>query len=363
MRISEDIRYAFRTLARDPGFTIPAILALALSIGATIAVFTVVKSILLEPLKLHHPEELMAVYSMRPDGQQYPFTLPNYLDLCERNHAFQDLSAQGFWNANLTGEANPERLLGVRATGNFFTMLGVQAAMGRTLVPEDARTGSPKVVVFTWSLWQRRYGGRDVVGTTVKLNGEPYTVIGVLPASFTFRSSANEFAVPLVVETDPFRGVRGSTAFLRVYGRLKPGVTREQARSDLNAVAAGLRRDFPDTTAGIVGMEPLPMQEDLVAGSRPMLSALMWAVVLVLLIACTNVASLMVAKAAARKKEIAIRAAMGGTRWAFARQMLAEGLLVTVAGGALGILVAGWGITLLVAGRQIGRASCRERGE
>src|SRR4051794_36737968 len=123
MRISEDIRYAFRALVRDPGFAVPAILALALSIGANTAVFTVVKSILLEPLKLHRPEELMAVYSMRPDGQQYPFTLPNYLDLCERSHAFESLGAQGLWNANLTGEANPERLLGVRATGNFFQML------------------------------------------------------------------------------------------------------------------------------------------------------------------------------------------------------------------------------------------------
>src|SRR5215471_19461458 len=137
-----DLRYALRALSKDPGFTIPAILALALSIGANTSVFTVVKSVLLEPLPMTQPEQLLAVYQIRPDGQQFPFNIPFYLDLCERSRVFQELSAQGFWNANLTGEANPERLLGVRATGNFFTMLGVEAAVGRTIMPEDARPDS-----------------------------------------------------------------------------------------------------------------------------------------------------------------------------------------------------------------------------
>src|SRR5215471_18474507 len=345
-----DLRYALRALSKDPGFTIPAILALALSIGANTSVFTVVKSVLLEPLPMTRPEQLMAVYQIRPDGQKFPFNIPFYLDVCERSRVFQDVSAQGFWNANLTGEANPERLLGVRATGNFFTMLGVEAALGRTIVPKDARPGSPKVVVFTWKLWQRRYGGRrEIVGSSVRLNGEPYTVIGVLPQSFTFRSAANEFAVPLVIETDPFRDARVSTAFLRVFARLKPGVTAAQASGDLERVARDLRREYPTAAAGMTTITPISMREDLTGPSRQTLTTLMWAVALVLLIACANVSSLMVAKASARRQEMAIRAAMGGTRWRMARQLLIESALLTAAGGLLGMLLAAWGVPLLLA--------------
>jgi len=345
-----DLRYAFRALGKDPGFAVPAVLALALSIGANTSVFTVMKSVLLEPLPLRNPEQLMAVQQVRPDGQKWPFNIPFYLDLCERSRVFEDVAAQGFWNANLTGEANPERLLGVRATGNFFTMLGVQAAVGRTIVAEDARPESPKVVVFTWKLWQRRYGGRrEVVGSTVRLNGDPYIVVGVLPESFTFRSATNEFAVPLVIETDPFRDARRSTAFLRVFGRLKPGVTAAQAAGDLDRVAAELRRDYPAFTSGMVTIEAMSMREDLTGPSRQTLTMLMAAVALVLLIACSNVSSLLVAKASARRREMAIRAAMGGTRWRMTRQLLVESAVLTGAGGVLGMMLGVWGVPLLLA--------------
>jgi len=346
----EDFRYAFRALWKDPGFTIPAVLALALSIGANTSVFTVVKSVLLEPLPMKQPGQLLAVYQIRPDGQQFPFNIPFYLDVRERNRVFQDVAAQGFWNANLTGEANPERLLGVRATGNFFTMLGVEAAVGRIIVPEDARPESPKVVVLTWKLWQRRYGGRrDVVGSNVRLNGEPYTVIGVLPQSFSFRSVANEFAVPLVIETDPFRDARVSTAFLRVFSRLKPGVTPAQASGDLDRVARDLRREYPTAAAGMVSIASVSMREDLTGPSRETLTTLMFAVALVLLIACADVSSLLVAKASGRRREMAIRAAMGGTRWRMARQLLIESLLLSATGGVLGVVLGVWGVPLLLA--------------
>ena len=336
------LRYAFRALWNDPGFTFPAALALALSIGANTSVFTVVKSVLLEPLALRGPEQLVAVYQIRPDGGKWPFNIPFYRDVRERNRVFEDVSAQGFWNANLTGEANPERLLGVRTSGNFFTMLGVDAALGRTIVPEDARPENPKVVVFTWKLWQRRYGGRrDVVGSIVRLNGEPYTVVGVLPQSFAFRSVANEFAVPLVIETDPFRDARRSTAFLRVFARLKPGVTAAQARGDLDRIAADLRREYPMFTAGMVTIAPVSMREDLTGPSRQTLLTLMFSVVLVLLIACANVSSLLVAKASARRREMAIRAAMGGTRWQMARQLLIESVVLSLGGGLLGMVLGG----------------------
>jgi len=346
----EDLRYAFRALWKDPGFTIPAAFALALSIGANTSVFTVVKSVLLEPLPMKQPEQLMAVYQIRPDGEKFPFNIPFYLDVRDRSRVFQDVSAQGFWNANLTGEATPERLLGVRATGNFFTMLGVQAALGRTIAPEDARPDRPKVVVLTWKLWQRRYGGRsDIVGSSVRLNGEPYTVIGVLPRSFSFRSAANEFAVPLVIETDPFRDARVSTAFLRVFARLKPGVTAAQASGDLDRVAQDLRREYPTGAAGMVTIAAVSMREDLTGPSRQTLTTLMFAVALVLLIACANVSSLLLAKAWARRQEMAIRAAIGGTRWRMARQLLIEGVLLSAAGGLLGMLLAAWGVPLLLA--------------
>src|SRR5262249_51545568 len=159
---------------------------------------------------------------------------------------------------------------------NFFTVLGVEAALGRTITPEDARPSSPKVVVLTWKLWQRRYGGRrDVVGRIIPLNGEPYTIVGVLPGSFSFRSTTNEFAVPLVIETDPFRANRTSTAFLRVFGRMKPGVTLAQARGDLERVAADLRREFPQPSAGLAHISPVPMREELTDQSRQTLSTLM----------------------------------------------------------------------------------------
>ncbi len=344
------LRYALRALWKDPGLTIPAVLALAVSLGANTSVFTVVKSVLLEPLALRRPEQLVALYQIRPDGQKWPFNIPFYRDVRERNRVFEDVSAQGLWNANLSGEANPERLLGVRATGNFFTMLGVEAAVGRTIVPEDAQPESSKVVVFTWKLWQRRYGGRrEVVGSVVRLNGEPYTVVGVLPQSFTFRNVTNEFAVPLVIETDPFRDARRSTSFLRVFARLKPGVTEAQASGDLDRIAADLRREYPSFTAGMVTISPVSMREDLTGPSRQTLLTLMFAVVLVLLIAGANVSSLLVAKASVRRREMAIRAAMGGTRWQMARQILIESVVLSLGGGLLSLVLATWGVQLLLA--------------
>jgi putative ABC transport system permease protein len=348
--MSEDLRYACRVLSRDPGFAIPAVLALALAIAANTSVFTVIKSVLLAPLRMERPDRLAQLYSLRPDGQRYPFNIPNFLDLRERNRAFEDMAAVGGWNVNLTGEANPERLQGVRASANFFRLLGVRAALGRAIEPADGLPTSPNVVVFTWDLWQRRYGGRkDIIGFTVRLNGEPYQVVGVLPPTFIFRGTPTDLIVPLVFETDPFRAVRTSTAFLRVYGRLKPGVTEAQARAELDGVAAQLRAGFPGMNDGIVGVLPVPLQEDLTGASRQMLELLMAAVAAVLLIACANVSGLLAARASARRKDIAIRAALGGSRWRIARGFLAEGLLLSTAAGALGTLLAIWGVPLLLA--------------
>jgi predicted permease len=350
MSITEDLRLAFRALHREPGFTIPTITALALAIGANTAVFTVIKSVLLEPLRMERPQDVMEVYSLRPDGQRFPFNIPNFLDLRERNRVFGDMAAVGGWNANLTGEANPERLLGVRASANFFRVLGVRAALGRTLEPEDGLPGSPKVVVITWDVWRRRYGAsNDIIRRTIRLNGEPYVVVGILPSTFLFRTAPTDVIVPLVFETDPFRGIRTSTAFLRAYGRLKPGVTEAQARAGLDAVAAQLRTDFPAANDDMVGIVPVPLEQSLTGASRQMLGLLMGAVGIVLLIACANVSGLLVARAASRRRDLAIRAALGGTRWRIARTFLVEGLLLAAAAGLIGTLLAVWGVPLLLA--------------
>jgi predicted permease len=343
------MRYAIRSLVRDPRFAVPAILALALAIGANVSVFTVVRHVLLAPLGFREPGQLVSVYSMRPDGMEYPFNIPNFLDLRSSNRVMQDMAAFAGWNANLTGEANPERLPGVRVTGNFFELLGVQAAVGRALTPEDDAPGRPKVAVLTWQLWERRYGGLPViVGSTIRLNGEPHVVVGVLPASFAFRSAATEFAVPLVAAADPSRDVRTSSAFLRVIGRLQRGVTVKRARANLDGVAAQLRRDYPQANDAMVGIAAIPLLEDMTAASRSMLLTLLAAVGFVLLISCANIASLWITRAARRRREAAIRTALGATQGRLARQALLEALLLAGCGGALGALLAIWGVPLLL---------------
>jgi len=343
------MRHAVRNLAREPRFTVPAILALALAIGATVSVFTVVHSVILEPLQFQRPGELVSVYSMRPDGAQYPFNIPNFLELRESNRVMQDMAAFAGWNANLTGEANPERVPGLRVTGNLFGLLGVQAATGRLLTPDDDLPGRPKTVVLTWQLWMRRYGGAPgIVGQTIRLNGEPHVVVGTLPPSFILRNTSAEFAVPLVAGADPTRELRTSTAFLRVVGRLQAGVTAEGTRSNLNAVAAELRKGHPEANQAMVGIEAVPLLDDLTGGSRPMLLTLLAAVGCVLMIACANISSLAIARVARRRKDAAIRTALGASRARLMRQWLAEGILLAACGGAAGVVLAMWGVPLLL---------------
>ena len=345
----DDLRYSLRSLMRDPLFTIGAIFALTLSIGATTSVFTVVKSVLIEPLAMKEPDRLVALWSMRADGRQSPFNIPNYLDLHRRNQTLEDTAAYGSWNASLTGEAEPERLLGVRVSGNYFKMTGVSAVAGRTLEAADEAPGSPKVVVITYALWQRRYGGENsIVGRTIRLNSDPYIVVGVLPQSFAFNKAAMEIAVPLVAENDPARAVRSSISFLRVFGRIKPGVTRAQVESDLNRVRQELRQEYPIDNATEAGVQVISLQEEVTGGSNTMLTVLLCSVTLVLLIACANISSLLIVRAARRRKEFSIRSALGGSRWVIARQPLIESVVLCVTGGTLGIILASWGVRLLL---------------
>jgi predicted permease len=349
MDFLQDVRFSLRVFRKNPGFTFAAVFALALSIGANASVFSVINSVLLRPLGYRNPQELVSMWGIRPDGTRYPFTIPGFLDYRLRNRVFQDVAAMGSWNANLTGEAQPERVLGVRITAGYFRMLGANALIGRALVPEDDAPGSPKVVVLTWPLWQRRFGGdRSHVGRTMLLNGERYTIVGVLPPDFRLHYNHAELAVPLSPDIDPWRNNRNSTAFLRVVGRVKPGIRIEDAQADLERIAQELRREFPNANANDVSISLVPLKQDLVADSQTMLWILWGAVGLVLLIVCSNQASLLIAKAASRHKEMAVRSALGGSRMRLFRQLVTESALLSLAGGACGAVLAGWGVKLLL---------------
>jgi predicted permease len=349
MDILQDVRFSLRVFRKNPGFTFAAIFTLALSIGANASVFSVVNAVLLRPLGYRNPQELVSMWGIRPDGSRYPFTIPGFLDYRQRNRVFQEVAAMGSWNTNLTGEAQPERVLGVRISAGYFRMLGVDAVIGRALVPEDDAPGSPKVVVLTWPLWQRHFGGdRHQVGRTMLLNGERYTIVGVLPRDFRLNYNHAELAVPLSPDIDPWRNNRGSTAFLRVVGRIKPGLRLEDAQADLQRIAKELKREFPNANASDVSIRLIPLKQDLVANSQNMLWILWGAVGLVLLIVCANQASLLIAKTAARHKEIALRSALGGSRMRLFRQLVTESALLSLAGGAIGTVLAGWGVKLLL---------------
>ena len=234
MDFLQDVRLSLRIFRRNPVFTLAAVFVLALSIGANASIFTVVDSILIRPLEYRHPERLVTIWSISPDHRRHPFTIPGFLDYRERSRVFDSIAALGSWNANLSGEGNPQRVTGVRASANYFEMLGVVPAAGRVFVPDDDAPGRPKVALLAYPLFQQRYGGDfEVVGRNILLNGEPYTVVGVLPPHFRFPGSLAEIAVPLSPDTDPWRNNRNSVHFLRLFGRLTRHLHRAGTPRDL----------------------------------------------------------------------------------------------------------------------------------
>jgi len=350
MKIIDEVRSALRGFRRQPAFPAASIFILAVTIGANASVFSLIKSILLAPLAMKRPDELIVLDAMRPDGTRYPFTIPYFLELQNRVPLLTDVAAYGGVNVNLATESAPERVLGARVSGNFFPMLGIQPVAGRLLVPEDDEPGHPKVVVIADGLWRRRFGGEaGAIGRQVRLNGDSYTLVGVLPRSFQFKNQGQEFAIPLSAASDPFRGIWTSTAFLRVYGRLQSGATPIQAKASLNEAAAAIRREHPQELAMIVGLDVQSLQEHFTGDSRMLLTVLMAAVALVLLIACANISSLAVARSAGRMKELSIRLALGATRWSVARHILVENILLYALGGAAGLCLARWGLDLFLA--------------
>jgi putative ABC transport system permease protein len=329
-------------LLKHRAFTVVAILTLALGIGANTAIFSVVNSVLLRPLPLGEPERLLSIWESTLQFDKGSVSALNLKDWREQNNVLTDLTAYQFGDFSLQEGDHPERVFAAMVSANFFEVLGVSPRLGRAFLAGEDQPGNHRVVVLSDQLWQKAFGADpSVVGRNILLSGESYMVAGVMPPDFQFPSRTTEIWVPLVYTPEQLKE-RGNHAFL-VVGRLKPDVTLAQAQEQLSTIARRIEQQYPDQQTGR-GVRLVPLQEELVQNVRPALLILLGAVGFVLLIACTNVANLLLARAAARHREIAIRRALGAGRFRLIRQFLTESLLLSVLGGALGLLLGKWGV-------------------
>lgn len=344
----QDFRFGLRSLLKRPGFTAIALLALALGIGANTAIFSLVNAVILQPLPYRDPDRLISVYGTRNRSTQGSVGPTDFLDYRSQNKTFEQFAASGsmMLPMNLTGSGEPERLNASIITGNYFDTFGVRPALGRGFSLENEKTGQDHVTVLSHAFWQTRFGGDpNIVNKTINLDGKAYEVLGVMPAEVVLPQPA-QLWVPINFDADPEMKMRNAR-FLRGVGRLKEGVTLDQAQTDTDLIAAQLEQQYPDSNTGW-SLRLIPLREILVGGSRTMLFILFGAVGFVLLIACANVANLLLVRAAARQKEIAMRTALGASRLRIIRQMITESLLLAIFGGALGALLAVAGVKLLV---------------
>jgi putative ABC transport system permease protein len=341
--LRRDLRYALRMLRMNPGFTAVAVIALALGIGANTAIFSVVDSVLLRPLPFNNPDRLMVIREMKlPQFPEFSVSPGNFLEWQKQNTVFDRMIALRGSAFNLMEGGEPERLRGTSVTDGFFSMLGVQPQIGRDFLREEDQPDHNHVVILSYGFWQRRYGGDPgVLNRSINLDGESYNVIGVMPSSFSFGGDLTEFWTPMGFTADQAEQRGGH--FLRAIGQLKPGATVQQARAELSTIAARLGQQYPDSNAGW-DTNVTPLLESTVRSLKPALLVLLGAVGFILLIACANVANLLLSRAAARQKEIGIRAALGASRWRIVRQMLTESLLLSLFGGAAGVVIAIWGM-------------------
>ncbi len=351
----QDLRYGVRMLVKSPAVTVVAIIALTLGIGANTAIFSVVHAVLLRSLPYTDGDRLAIVWEHRMRGKDNPqnvINLGNFFDWKEQNTVFSDMAAFFDLNVNLTGDGEPEEVPGQIATPNLFSLLGVSTIKGRTFLPDDGKTGQPQVVVISYDLWQRRFGGdSNIIGRKITLNNQTNEVIGVLAPNAGWYvqkgSQINhppEIWSPWQISND-VRQRRGR--FARAVARLKPGVTFEQAQNEVNIIGARLEQQYPDFNARW-GVTVVPLRTQFTGDVRKPLLILLGAVGFVLLIACANVANLLLARAASRKREIALRAGLGASRWRIARQLLTESVLLSLFGGGLGLLLAVWGTRTLL---------------
>ena len=350
-----DLRYALRTLRRSPGYAAAAVLTLALGIGANTAIFTVVRAVLLTPLPYRDPDRLAWVWATRVDRDRAFFSIPNFLDTREAARSFEKLAAFTPWAPTLSGDGEPERLDAVRVNGDAFDVLGAGAALGRPLGASDSEPEAARVAVISHGLWERRFGGDPgAVGRVLLLNGASYSVVGVLPPGFLFPGAETaDVAVPLSLGSDPRRTERGSN-FLRTFGRLRPGAEVSAAARELAAVTDRLRRQYPDENAKLTAPRVLAISDEILGGSRRLLLVLSAAVALLVLVACANLASLALVRGLGRRREVAVRKALGARTGRIVRPFLAEALVLSACGAAAAVAVAQQAVPLLLAAAPAG---------
>jgi putative ABC transport system permease protein len=365
-----DLRYGIRMLLKNPGFTFAALVTLALGIASSTAIFSVIDGVLLRPLPYPDSENIMVLHpTTRSTGEPGGANAPgNYLDYAAQNGVFSHMAASRGEQANLADGDRPERVRGTMVTSSFFPLFGVSPILGRALQPSDEQPGHNLVVVLSSELWARRYASdRNIIGREILINDEPHTVVGVMPPNFMPDNYGelwipSAFGVPtnsIRPNVDP-RPIRSSN-YLDVFARLKPGVTVEKARAEIDGISRRLENQFANDNRD-TGMRVMPLHEDAVGKLRPVLLLLFAAVGFLLFIGCANVANLLLARAATRSREISIRAAMGASRYRLIRQLLTESVLLSIIGGALGALLAAWAIPLLMSMAPPGLRSFKEVG-
>jgi len=344
----QDLRYGLRMLAKNPGFTAVAVIALALGIGANTAIFSVVNGVLLRPLAYHDPDRLMQVRETSPDFSSMSVAYPNFVDWKEQNRSFAGLAAVRWQDYDVSGGGQPEHLSGKMVSADFFRVLGIKPVLGRDFDPRADRLGSSPVALISGGLWSRRFASNPaVVGGQLRLNGQDYNIVGVIAAGFRYEGNAEVYTL-LEQWDDVLARSREMHPGMNVVGRLKPGVTQVQAQADMTAIAARLAEAYPKSNTKH-GITMAPLASTIVGDVRPTLLVLMGAVGFVLLIACANVANLLLARSTRRQKEIAIRAAIGAGRGRVIRQLLTESVLLALAGGVAGLAIAKWGTRAVVA--------------